>query len=88
MKTLKIQVRIDSTDSGKERLIAFLRENGQLCCFTWFDGHNAACDEYRLSLPVAWSAEAAEFVESMQRYYDSLPGKRVRLELAQRLARK
>ena len=87
MQTLKVQVRIECAGASDERSVAFWRESGELCCFTWFDGHNTASDNYRLSLPVASHSNAAELMESLQRHYDSLPGERVRLELVQRLPR-
>lgn len=87
MQKIKMQVRIETTDSGEERLIAFWRESGQLCCFTWQDGHNVASECYRLNLPMASNLGGKSLIEKMQRYYDSLPGERVQLELVQRLPR-
>jgi len=50
-------------------------------CFTFQDGHNETSVEYLASLWDCTKEDQQSFIESVQKYYDSLPGVDVKLVL-------
>jgi len=83
MQTLKIQLR----DNGQYCEAFYYDDGGDLCCYSFVEGHNSSGNQYRLRCKVVNSVRGEVFRNSMQRYYDSLPTPHINLVLVNKLVR-
>jgi len=68
--------------------IFYIDEYNACVSFCFQEGHNIACDDYRLKSCEVVSIELQkEFLAQVQKYYDSLDDSRVNLKLVQKLKR-
>ena len=71
MNTLNCQVRIHK---GSNTLyMFFIDEYKTVCCFCFEEGHNEACNSYRLKCKPVPTEVAKPFIAKVQAYYDSIP---------------